>query len=183
MLRAIVFSLLALFVVFVIAQSLGLTPEQVEDQILLADLNAEEGAAFQAEHARKPGVLTFENGLQVEVLREGDGPIPIADDWVQVHFRGWYTDGREFENSWRKGEPATVAVARTIPGWREVLVQTPVGTHLRLVVPPPLAYGRAGGGHIGPEQTLVFELELLAIVVPAQPVEREEWEKPVPGLR
>jgi FKBP-type peptidyl-prolyl cis-trans isomerase FkpA len=183
MLRVIVFSLLALFVVFVIAQSLGLTPEQIEDRILLAELNAEEGAAFRAENAGKPGVLILESGLQVEVLREGGGPIPSADDWVQVHFRGWHTDGREFENSWRKDEPATVAVARTIPGWREALVQTPVGTRLRLVVPPQLAYGRAGGGHIGPEQTLVFELELLAIVVPEQPVPREEWEQPVPGLR
>jgi FKBP-type peptidyl-prolyl cis-trans isomerase FkpA/FKBP-type peptidyl-prolyl cis-trans isomerase FklB len=102
---------------------------------------------------------------------------------VQVHYRGWHIDGREFENSWRRGEPATVTVARTIPGWRQVLTSIPVGTRARLVVPPELAYGRPGSGIIGPEETLVFELELLAVVEPATVVEPEEWEKPVPNLR
>lgn len=183
MLRVILFSLLALIVVFVIAHSLGLTPEQVEDQILLADLNAEEGAAYREANAREPAVVTTGTGLQVEVLLEGDGPVPMADDWVQVHYRGTHIDGREFENSWRKREPATVAVKDTIPGWRQALVSIPVGTRVRLVLPPELAYGRPGGGHIGPEETLVFELELLAIVEPEQPRDQDEWEKPVPGLR
>jgi FKBP-type peptidyl-prolyl cis-trans isomerase FkpA len=100
-----------------------------------------------------------------------------------VHYRGWHIDGREFENSWRRGEPATVTVARTIPGWRQVLTAIPVGTRARLVVPPELAYGRPGSGIIGPEETLVFELELLAVVEPATVLEPEEWEKPVPNLR
>jgi FKBP-type peptidyl-prolyl cis-trans isomerase FkpA/FKBP-type peptidyl-prolyl cis-trans isomerase FklB len=183
MLRVILFSLLALFVVFIVAQSLGLTPEQIEDQILLADINAEEGSAYRAANARRPTVVTMANGLQVEVLLAGDGAIPMEDDWVQVHYRGLHVDGREFENSWRKREAATVAVADTIPGWRQALMSIPVGTRVRLVLPPELAYGRPGGGHIGPEETLVFELELLAIVEPEQPRERDEWEKPVPGLR
>ncbi|MFO8004114.1 FKBP-type peptidyl-prolyl cis-trans isomerase [Thioalkalivibrio sp.] len=183
MLRVILFSLLALVVVFVVAHSLGLTPEQIEDQILLADINAEEGAAYREANAREPGVVTTANGLQIEVLLAGDGPVPREDDWVQVHYRGMHIDGREFENSWRKREPATVAVADTIPGWRQALVSIPVGTRVRLVLPPELAYGRPGGGHIGPEETLVFELELLAIVEPEQPRDRDEWEKPVPGLR
>ena len=183
MLRVILFSLLALGVVFIVAHSLGLTPEQIEDQILLADLNAEEGAAYREANARKPGVVTTDTGLQIEILLAGDGTIPVEDDWVQVHFRGMHIDGREFENSWRKREPATVAVADTIPGWRQALVSIPVGTRIRLVLPPELAYGRPGGGHIGPEETLVFELDLLAIVEPEQPRDRDEWEKPVPGLR
>jgi FKBP-type peptidyl-prolyl cis-trans isomerase FkpA len=183
MLRVILFSLVALVFVFLGARACGLTPEQIEDQILLADLNAAEGATYRAVNGNRDGVVTLANGLQVEVLREGDGPIPTEDDWVQVHYRGWHVDGREFENSWRKEEPATVTVSGTIPGWRQALVSIPVGTRVKLVLPPELAYGRPGGGIIGPEETLVFELELLAIVEPDRPRERAEWEKPVPGLR
>lgn len=183
MLKVILFSLLALVMVFLGARSCGLTPEQVEDRILLTELNVEAGDAFRRENAARPGVVTWPSGLQVEVIAEGAGAIPTAEDWVRVHYRGRHIDGREFENSWRRGEPATVTVARTIPGWREVLVEIPVGTHLRLVIPPDLAYGRTGGGVIGPEETLVFELELLAIVQPEVPPEVQEWERPVPGLR
>jgi FKBP-type peptidyl-prolyl cis-trans isomerase FkpA len=183
MLKVILFSLFALVVVFLGARSCGITPEQIEDRILLAEMNAEEGRAYRAAQARRPGVVTLDNGLQVELLAEGDGPVPDETSWVQVHYRGWHIDGREFENSWRRGEPATMPVERTIPGWREALVAIPVGTRLRLVVPPELAYGRAGAGRIGPEETLVFELALLAIVEPEEAVEREEWERPVPGLR
>jgi FKBP-type peptidyl-prolyl cis-trans isomerase FkpA len=183
MLRVILFSLVALVFVFLGARACGLTPEQIEDQILLADLNAAEGAAYRAVNRKRDGVVTLTNGLQIEVLREGDGPIPTEDDWVQVHYRGWHVDGREFENSWRKEEPATVTVSGTIPGWQQALVSIPVGTRVKLVLPPELAYGRPGGGIIGPEETLVFELELLAIVEPDRPQERPEWEKPVPGLR
>nr|WP_296748277.1 FKBP-type peptidyl-prolyl cis-trans isomerase [Thioalkalivibrio sp.] len=183
MLRVILFSLVALVFVFLGARACGLTPEQIEDQILLADLNVQEGAAYRAANRERDGVVTLATGLQVEVLREGDGPVPTEDDWVQVHYRGWHVDGREFENSWRKEEPATVTVSGTIPGWRQALVSIPVGTRVKLVLPPELAYGRPGGGIIGPEETLVFELELLAIVEPDRPRERPEWEKPVPGLR
>ncbi len=183
MLKVILFSLLALVVVFLGARSCGLTPEQIEDRILLAEMNAEEGSAYRMAQRQRAGVVTLDNGLQIELLTEGDGPVPDETDWVQVHYRGWHIDGREFENSWRRGEPATIPVERTIPGWREVLVATPVGTRLRLVIPPELAYGRAGAGRIGPEETLVFELALLAIVEPEEAVEREEWEQPVPGLR
>ncbi len=183
MLRVILFSLLALFVVFIVAQSMGLTPEQIEDQILLADLNAEDGAAYRESNRQRPGVVTMPNGLQVELIRTGDGPVPMIDDWVSVHYRGWHVDGREFENSWRRGEPATVPVEKTIPGWRQVLESIPVGSHVRVVIPPELAYGRPGGGRIGPEETLIFELELLALVELEPSAEPEEWEKPVPGLR
>ncbi len=183
MLKVIFFSLFALVVVFLGARSCGLTPEQIEDRILLAEMNAEEGRAYRTTHGQRAGVLTFDNGLQVELIADGDGPVPRETSWVQVHYRGWHIDGREFDNSWRRDEPATVPVERTIPGWREVLTEIPVGTRLKLVLPPELAYGRSGAGRIGPEETLVFELELLAIVEPDEPVEPEEWERRVPGLR
>lgn len=183
MLRIIIFSLFTLVAVFLVARSCGLTPQQIEDHILLADLNTEEGLAYRDANRRRAGVVTLNSGLQVEVLQPGDGAIPSADAWVQVHYRGWHLDGREFENSWSRDAPATVAVARTIPGWREALVSIPVGTRVKLVLPPALAYGRAGGGAIGPEETLVFDLELLAIIEPVQPPERDESQQPVPGLR
>jgi FKBP-type peptidyl-prolyl cis-trans isomerase FkpA len=181
--KLIIACLLLLGGVYFAARGLGLTPEQVEDQILLADLNLAEGVAFRSENARQPGVVTLANGLQVEVLVEGDGPIPTAEDWVRVQYRGWRIDGREFENSWRRGEPATVTVEKTIPGWQAVLVAIPAGSRVNLVVPPELAYGRPGSGVIGPEETLVFELELLGIVEPQAAYEPAEWEMPVPNLR
>lgn len=183
MLRTILLCLVALVGIWLVAYSCGLTPEQVEDRILLAELNVEEGDAFRAENARRPGVIELFSGLQVEMLKEGHGEIPTEEEWVRVHYRGWHLDGREFQDSWRKDEPATVLVARTIPGWREVLVAIPVGSRVRIVLPPDLAYGRAGGGVIGPEETLIFELELLGIVVPEILPEREEFQKPVPNLR
>jgi FKBP-type peptidyl-prolyl cis-trans isomerase FkpA len=182
-LRTILLSLLALVAVFFVARSCGLTPEQVESQILLAELNEEEGSVFRAANALRSEVLTLPSGLQVEMLRPGDGAVPAEDDWVEVHYRGSHIDGRTFQDSWRSGDPATVLVARTIPGWREALVSVPVGSRLKLVVPPALAYGRAGGGPVGPEETLVFELELLGIVVPAAAPERDELQQPVPNLR
>lgn len=180
--RLILFSLLALVLIFVGARSCGLTPEQIEDRILLARINAEAGSAYRASNGQRPGVVTFDNGLQVEMLREGAGEIPGESSWVQVHYRGWHVDGREFDSSRRDPEPATVPVDRTIPGWQQVLTALPVGSEVRLVIPPGLAYGASGGGQIGPEETLVFELQLRAIVEPRQPVEREAWEQPVPGL-
>ncbi|MFU8896905.1 MAG: FKBP-type peptidyl-prolyl cis-trans isomerase [Gammaproteobacteria bacterium] len=182
MLRVILFSLAMLVLVYLGARACGLTPEQVEDRVLLAELNAAEGAAYRSANARRAGVVTLASGLQVEILHTGAGPVPTDDDWVELHYRGWRLDGREFENSWRRQEPVTVLVARTIPGWREALASLPVGTRLRLVVPPELAYGRAGGGHVGPEETLVFELELLALVAPEPAREQAEWERRVPGL-
>jgi FKBP-type peptidyl-prolyl cis-trans isomerase FkpA len=181
--RLILFSLVTLAMVYFLARGCGLTPEQIDAQILLADLNVEEGLAYRSANGRRPGVVTLANGLQVEMLAGGQGDVPASEDWVRVHYRGWHIDGREFENSWRRGEPATVAVQRTIEGWRTVLTSIPAGSRVRLVVPPELAYGRPGGGHIGPEETLVFELELLDIVEPPAPEELAEYEKAVPNLR
>jgi FKBP-type peptidyl-prolyl cis-trans isomerase FkpA len=183
MLRVIVFSLLALAAIFVAARYFGPTSQQIEDSILLAELNAEEGAAYRQTLAGQPGVVTLPGGLLVEVLQHGDGDIPREDDWVQVHYRGWHIDGREFENSWRRREPATLPVEQAIAGWRQALLASPEGSRLRLVLPPELAYGRAGGGVIGPEETLIFELELLDIVIPAAAPERDASQQAVPNLR
>jgi FKBP-type peptidyl-prolyl cis-trans isomerase FkpA len=181
--KTILLSLLALLAVYYVAHSRGLTPEQAEDRILLAELNAEEGEAYRAANRRRPGVVTLTSGLQVEVLRHGEGEIPDDGDRVEVDYVGWRIDGRELQGSRRRDEPATVAVARTIPGWREALVAIPVGSRVRLVLPPALAYGRAGGGLIGPEETLVFELDLLGIVSPDTVPERDELQQRVPNLR
>ncbi len=183
MLRAILYSLAALVMVFITARSCGVTPQQVEDRILLADLNAEEGAAYRARQAASPGTVELPRGLLVELLNAGDGEIPAEDDWVRLHYRGWHIDGREFDNSWRRGEPATLPLERAIAGWREALTAAPVGSRLRLTLPPELAYGRAGAGRIGPEETLVFEVELLAIVEPEAAPEPDPAQQPVPNLR
>lgn len=182
MLRAIIFSVLALVVLMFVARSCGLTPEQVEARVLLADLNAEEGQAYRTANRSQPGVIELPSGLQVILLREGGGPIPQSHDWVVVHYRGEHIDGRVFEDSLRRGEPATLPVDRSIAGWQEALVSLPVGSRARLVIPPDLAYGRAGGGPIGPEETLVFELELMAIVDRPVPLERDALQQSVPGL-
>jgi len=129
-----------------------------------AQENAERGAAFLAENKAKPGVVTLQSGLQYKILKAGEGPKPTAKDTVECHYRGTLIDGKEFDSSYRRGAPATFPLAGVIPGWREALQHMPVGSKWQLVIPPQLAYGARGAGHdIGPNATLVFEVELLAI--------------------
>lgn len=182
MVKILVFSLLALVALFLAARGMGLTPARMEDRVLLAELNAEEGAAYRSANRRRHGVVELADGLQVEVLELGEGPVPSIDDWVRVHYRGMHIDGRVFEDSRRTGEAAMVPVEKTIPGWRMVLAALPSGSVARLVIPPSLAYGAAGGGPVGPAETLVFELELLAVAEPPEPVRRDPSQQPVPGL-
>lgn len=182
MLRTIIFSLAALVVLMFVARSCGMTPEQIESRIILADLNVEEGNAYRAANRRREGVVELQGGLQVEMLHLGSGPVPMAHDWVAVHYRGMHIDGRVFEDTRRQGEPAVAPVERTIQGWQQALVAMPVGSRVRLVIPPLQAYGVAGGGPIGPEETLVFELELLEIVEAPKPLERDALQQAVPGL-
>lgn len=182
MLRVILFSLVALVGVWGVARGFGLTPEQVEDQILLADINAEAGIRFRKENARRGGVVELPGGLQVEMLRAGTGAVPMLEDSVEVHYSGWHIDGRLFETTSRFDQPASIPVASTIPGWQRVLTEVGEGSLLRLVIPPELAYGRAGGGRIGAEETLIFELELLRIVEQLPVQEVDALQLPVPGL-
>ncbi len=182
MLRLIMGSLLALIVVWVAARGLGLTPEQVEEQVLLAEINHEAGARFREESARRSGVVQLRDGLQVEMLRAGSGAVPTLDDLVEVHYSGWHIDGRLFDTTRRLDQPVTIPVARTILGWQRVLTEVGEGSLVRMVIPPELAYGRAGGGRIGAEETLIFELELLRVVPPAPQRQLDPSQHPVPGL-
>ena len=123
---------------------------------------AEQGeAADESESA----VMTTESGLQYEMLREGDGASPGATDRVRVHYRGTLTDGTQFDSSYDRGEPAVFPVNGVIAGFGEALQMMSVGSHVRVTIPPELGYGESGAGAlIGPNATLVFEIELLEIM-------------------
>ena len=128
--------------------------------------NAEEGGKFLAENAKKEGVQTTESGLQYQVLTAGEGARPSAGDTVRVHHRGTLLDGEVFDDSYARREPVEFALAQVVPGWQEGLQLMPVGSKYKLWIPGKLGYGEQGtpGGPIGPNATLVFEVELLDIV-------------------
>lgn len=131
-----------------------------------ADLekNAKEGAAYLAENGKKEGVVTLPSGLQYKVLTPGTGKKPKAADTVTVHYRGTLIDGSEFDSSIKRNEPATFPVSGVIPGWTEALQLMQEGAKWQLVIPASLAYGERGAGQqIGPNSTLIFEVELLKV--------------------
>ena len=126
--------------------------------------NRKEGEAFLAANKTKEGVVTLPSGLQYKVLQEGTGPKPTANDTVVCNYRGTLLDGTEFDSSYKRGQPATFPVSGVIKGWTEALQLMPVGSKWQIVVPAELAYGERGaGGQIGPNATLIFEVELLSI--------------------
>ncbi len=126
--------------------------------------NAADGAAFLALNKAKEGVVSLGSGLQYRVLTAGDGRRPTAQDTVLCHYRGTLLDGREFDSSRKRNQPVTFALSRVIKGWSEALQLMPVGSKWQLFVPPELAYGERGAsGKIGPNATLIFEVELLSI--------------------
>jgi FKBP-type peptidyl-prolyl cis-trans isomerase FkpA len=129
-----------------------------------ADKNKAAGAAFLASNKDKPGVKTTPSGLQYQVLRAGPGPAPKATDTVRVHYRGTLLDGKEFDSSYERGEPVEFALNQVIPGWTEGVQLMQVGSKYKFWVPSDLAYGPAGPPQIGPNQTLVFEVELIDVV-------------------
>jgi FKBP-type peptidyl-prolyl cis-trans isomerase len=125
---------------------------------------SEAGAAYLAENAAREGVVTTESGLQYEVLREGAGPTPTREQSVRLHYRGTLPDEREFDSSY-DGEPAVFGVGQVIPGFTEALMLMAPGSHYRVVIPGHLAYGpQRRSDLIGPNQTLVFEIEVLEII-------------------
>ena len=134
-----------------------------------AKKNAEAGRQFLALNGKKEGVKTTESGLQYQVITEGTGPRPKPEDTVRVHYKGTLLDGSTFDDSTARGEPAVFPLAQVVPGWREGLTLMPVGSKYRLWIPGELGYGEMGtpGGPIGPNATLVFEVELLGIEKPA----------------
>ena len=132
--------------------------------------NLEEGATFLAANAKKPGVQTTASGLQYQVVSEGAGPKPKAEDVVRVHYTGTTLDGETFDSSHDRGEPATFPLAAVVPGWQEGIQLMPVGSKFTLWVPGKLGYGDKvpPGAPIGPNATLVFDVELLEIVKPEE---------------
>jgi FKBP-type peptidyl-prolyl cis-trans isomerase len=128
-------------------------------------LNLEAGNAFLEENKSREGINTTASGLQYEIITEGTGPKPSADDRVRVHYHGTLIDGTVFDSSVERGEPAVFGVGQVIPGWTEALQLMPVGSKWKIYVPSDLAYGERGAGaDIGPNTTLIFEVELLEIV-------------------
>jgi FKBP-type peptidyl-prolyl cis-trans isomerase FklB len=129
-----------------------------------ASANQAEGAAFLKANGAKPGVVTLADGLQYQILTAGKGPKPTAADTVMCNYRGTLLSGKEFDASTSHGGPASLPVGGVIPGWTEALELMPVGSKWRLFVPADLAYGpRGAGDDIGPNATLIFEIELLSI--------------------
>jgi FKBP-type peptidyl-prolyl cis-trans isomerase len=127
--------------------------------------NEAAGVAYLAQNATKEGVTTTESGLQYEVITAGEGAKPAATDTVEVHYAGTLLDGTEFDSSYKRGASVSFPLNGVIPGWTEGLQLMPVGSKYRFVIPSSLAYGPGGtgGGPIGPNATLIFEVELVAI--------------------
>lgn len=126
--------------------------------------NKAEGEAFLAANKNKAGVEVTASGLQYEVLRQGDGAKPAATDIVNVHYKGTLINGEEFDSSYSRGQPISFPLNGVIKGWTEGVALMPVGSKYKFYIPSDLAYGERGAGaKIGPNTTLIFEVELLAI--------------------
>lgn len=127
--------------------------------------NQKAGDDFLAANKAKQGVVTLPSGLQYEIIKEGTGPKPTVEDQVKCHYHGTTIDGKVFDSSVDRGEPATFPVGQVIPGWTEALQLMPVGSKWKLYIPSALAYGERGAGNdIKPNSALIFEVELLEIV-------------------
>ncbi len=129
----------------------------------MASENKQKGEAFLAENANKEGVVTLESGLQYKVITEGTGTKPTANDVVEVNYAGTLIDGTEFDSSYKRGQSAKFMVSGVIAGWTEALQLMPVGSKWQLFIPSNLAYGENGGGRMAPNETLIFEVELINI--------------------
>jgi FKBP-type peptidyl-prolyl cis-trans isomerase len=138
--------------------------KQRQAAALVGEENRKAGEAFLAANKAKAGVVTLPSGLQYRILKAGDGGKPSDADTVECRYRGTLIDGTEFDRSDPSGQPATFKVAGVIPGWREALKLMSAGSKWQLFIPPQLAYGARGAGRaIGPNATLIFDLELLAV--------------------
>lgn len=144
--------------------SQAMMAKQQQDMAEASTKNTAEGDKFLADNAKREGVKTTASGLQYEVIKKGDGPMPKAEDTVSVHYVGTLIGGKEFDSSVKRGEPATFPVNGVIPGWVEALQLMPVGSKYKLYIPSKLGYAERGAGpEIGPNATLIFEVELLEI--------------------
>lgn len=138
---------------------------QKEEASKLAEINEKAGKEFLEENGKRAEVKTTPSGLQYEVIKEGDGAQPASTDQVEVHYTGKLIDGTVFDSSEERGVPATFGVTQVIPGWVEALQLMKAGSRWRLFIPSQLAYGPNGaGGVIGPNATLIFDVELLKVI-------------------
>ena len=140
----------------------------------LPDINLVKGQSFLESNGKKKGVITLESGLQYEVLRVGEGLSPDENDTVEVHYHGTLVDGEVFDSSIERSEPASFRVGGVIKGWTEALQLMKVNAKWKLFIPSDLAYGETGNNSIGPNETLIFEVELLGITpkeVPELPLD------------
>jgi FKBP-type peptidyl-prolyl cis-trans isomerase FklB len=138
--------------------------KQAAEAKVVGEKNMKEGDAFLAANKAKEGVVTLPSGLQYKVITTGTGPKPTLEQTVVCQYKGTLIDGKEFDSSYKRGQPATFPVKGVIKGWTEALQLMPVGSKWQVFVPPDLAYGtRGAGADIGPNATLIFEIELVAI--------------------
>jgi FKBP-type peptidyl-prolyl cis-trans isomerase FklB len=175
MIRFIEFKLMEIKKVIILIFALGLAYAPIvamaEGQVLNPDLseiamkNLEASHKFFEQNKKKAGVVTLPSGLQYKVVEAGSGPIPDRKDYVKVHFRATYLNGKEFDNSEKHGPPEIFEVAAVIPGWSEALQKMKTGSKWILYIPPDLAYGKHGlPGKVEPNQGLIYEVQLLNIV-------------------
>jgi FKBP-type peptidyl-prolyl cis-trans isomerase FklB len=170
-----------------------LTPDQVKDimaqfekdmetkQKALGEKNKTEGTKYLEENKKKAGVKTTASGLQYKVVKDGTGAQPKATDMVTVNYRGTLIDGTEFDSSYKRGQPATFPVNGVIKGWTEALQLMKQGSKYQLFIPSTLAYGeRAMGPDIGPNSTLIFEVELQDVKPPPTPAPQGSSKVPPP---
>jgi FKBP-type peptidyl-prolyl cis-trans isomerase len=137
---------------------------QKAERAAQAEKAKQEGEAFLAENAKREGVKTTDSGLQYEVLQEGEGKKPTAEDRVTVHYKGTLISGEEFDSSYARGQPVTFPLSNVIPGWTEGVQLMSPGAKYKFYIPSDLAYGERGAGvKIGPNETLIFEVELLSV--------------------
>jgi FKBP-type peptidyl-prolyl cis-trans isomerase FklB len=141
-----------------------LMAKQAETMQKLSEKNKADGEKFLAENAKKEGVKTLPSGLQYKEIAPGTGKSPKTTDTVTTHYKGTLIDGTEFDSSYKRGQPATFEVSGVIPGWTEALQRMKEGAKWQLFVPSNLAYGERGAGReIGPNATLIFEVELISV--------------------
>jgi FKBP-type peptidyl-prolyl cis-trans isomerase FklB len=129
----------------------------------VAAKNEKEGNAYREKNKKTKGVVELSSGVQYRVLKKGKGKKPSTTDTVVVNYKGSLVNGKVFDSSYERKEPLTIAVNGVIPGWQEILPKMTVGSKWNVVIPPDMAYGKRGNGAIGPDSTLVFDIELLSI--------------------
>ena len=153
----------------------GYQKKEQEKMESVAKKNLEAGQAFLEANKKKEGVVTLPNGLQYKVVTEGSGKQPKSSDTVVAHYRGTLTNGEEFDSSYKRNEPATFPVQGVIKGWQEVLPLMKEGAKWQVYIPSELAYGPRGAGNaIGPNEALIFDIELVSIKNDAEAKDKKE---------